>query len=208
MGKNVEKKHVLFVMETAKTSRTDTVLQGLLGRVCGYSEGSDEIVVFLHKKIVTSDEIDRYITMVDELETTGEIVTTPLRANNLAEKKVKKTDPIIPMKITRDRTISTTNDRSRILEDIYHAFNNNMRIANGNDQRIYDEVRQKVIDAYNGDRNNLRVFYLDISKKTRGADKATKLVEAFTKAPVVSATVLMNFMPVSPSPVLQDQKLI
>ena len=181
MGKNVEKKHVLFVMETAKTSKTDTVLQGLLGRACGYSEGSERIVVFLHKKIVSSEEIDRYITMVDELETTGDILTTPLRANNLAEKKVKKTDPIIPMKITRDRAISTTNDTPRIIEDIYHAFNNNVRIANGNDQRVYDEVRQKIIDAYNGNRSNLRVFYLDISKKTRGADKATKLVEAFAK---------------------------
>jgi len=181
MGKNLEKKHVLFVMETAKTSKTDTVLQGLLGRTCGYSEGSDRIVVFLHKKIVSSEEIDRYITMVDEKETTGDILTTPLRANNLAEKKVKKTDPIIPMKITRDRAISTTNDTPRIIEDIYHAFNNNVRIANGNDQRVYDEVRQKIIDAYNGDRSNLRVFYLDISKKTRGADKATKLVEAFAK---------------------------
>ena len=45
MGKNLEKKHILFVMETARQSRTDTVLQGLLGRVCGYSEGSDRIFV-------------------------------------------------------------------------------------------------------------------------------------------------------------------
>lgn len=37
MGKNLIKKHVLFVMETAQTSNTDTVLQGLLGRTCGYA---------------------------------------------------------------------------------------------------------------------------------------------------------------------------
>ena len=181
MGKNLEKKHVLFVMETAKQSNTDTVLQSLLGRVCGYSEGSDKIVVFLHNKIVSSKDIDRYITMVDEKETTGDISTTPLKANNLAEKKIKKTEPIIPIKITRDHVISTTNDTPRIVDDIYHAFNNNVRIANRNDQRVYDKVRDKIINAYNDDRTNLRVFYLDISKKTRGADKAAKLVEAFAK---------------------------
>lgn len=186
MGKNVEKKHVLFVMETARTSRTDTVLQGLLGRSCGYSEGSNRIVVFLHKKIVTSEEIDRYITMVDELETTGEIVTTPLRANNLAEKKVKTTEPIIPMKITRDRAISTTNDRPRMLEDIYYAFNNNVRIANGNDQRIYDEVRNKVITAYNDKASNLKIHKLDINNKgTRGVEKAVKLMDAFAKGETI-----------------------
>ena len=90
------------------------------------------------------------------------------------------------MKITRDRAISTTNDTSRIVEDIYHAFNNNVRIANGNDQRVYDEVRNKVITAYNGvDRKNLRPFYLDVTKKHRGVDKATKLIEAFAKGETV-----------------------
>jgi hypothetical protein len=186
MGKNLEKKHILFVMETARQSRTDTVLQGLLGRVCGYSEGSDRIVVYLHTKIVSSKEIDRYITMIDELETTGEIKILPKRANNLTEAKVKTTDPIIPMKITRDRTISSTNDRPKMLEDIYHAFNNNVRIANGNDQRVYDEVRNKVMSAYNGDRSKLKIHKLDINNKgTRGVEKAVKLMDAFAKGETI-----------------------
>jgi hypothetical protein len=36
MGKTIPKQHLAFVMETAKNSKTDTLLQGLVGRICGY----------------------------------------------------------------------------------------------------------------------------------------------------------------------------
>jgi hypothetical protein len=65
MGKNLEKQHILFVMETAKNSNTDTVLQGLLGRVCGYSVGSKNIDVYIHDKIIKSGELQRYIELTD-----------------------------------------------------------------------------------------------------------------------------------------------
>jgi len=181
MGKNLQKNHVSFVLETAKDSRTDTVLQGLLGRACGYSEGSDSIVVYLHKKIISSGEIDRYIDMIDNFVMTGIIGVIPKKGNNLSEVKVTLNEPIVPMKIIRDRSISTTNDRSKILDDLYHAFNNNVRISNGNLPEIYEEVREKVISAYNTDISKLKVFYLDVAKKTRGVDKANKLVEAYTQ---------------------------
>ena len=181
MGKNLQKNHVSFVLETAKDSRTDTVLQGLLGRACGYSEGSDSIVVYLHKKIISSGEIDRYIDMIDNFVMTGIIGVIPKKGNNLSEVKVTLNEPIVPMKIIRDRSISTTNDRSKILDDLYHAFNNNVRISNGNLPEIYEEVREKVISAYNTDISKLKVCYLDVAKKTRGVDKANKLVEAYTQ---------------------------
>lgn len=124
--------------------------------------------------------------MIDELETTGEIKILPKRANNLTEAKIKTTEPIIPMKITRDRAISTTNDRPKMLEDVYNAFNNNVRIANGNDQRVYDEVRNKVITAYNDKASNLKIHKLDINNKgTRGVEKAVKLMDAFAKGETI-----------------------
>ena len=181
MGKNLQKKHVLFVMETAKDSRTDTVLQGLLGRVCGYSEGSDKIIVFLPKKIIMRGEINRYIDMIDRFTASGTIEILPKRANNLADKIVSQTDPIIPIKITRDRSISTTNDRKKIIEDLYCAFTNDVRISNKNSQDVFSEVREKFITAYQASSSNLKVFYLDAAKKTRGIDKANKLVGAFTE---------------------------
>ena len=181
MGKNLSKKHVCFVMETAKDSRTETVLQGLLGRACGYTEGSDTIIVYLHKKIIISGEIDRYIAMIDNFDLSGNINVMPKKGNNLSDVKVTLNDPIIPMKIARDRSISSTNDRSKILEDIYYAFNNNVRISNGNLPRVYDEVREKILSAYNLDNRKLKVCSLDATKKTRGVDKANKLVKAYTQ---------------------------
>ena len=38
MGKRVPKEHVSFVLETARESRTDTLLQGLMGRMFGYHD--------------------------------------------------------------------------------------------------------------------------------------------------------------------------
>ena len=49
MGKKVPKQHLAFVMETARNPNTDTVLQGLLGRMCGYHEV--DIGIYLHKNM-------------------------------------------------------------------------------------------------------------------------------------------------------------
>ena len=52
MGKVVPKEHIAFVMETASASKTDTLLQGLLGRVCGYGIDSD-IYIYIHNELLT-----------------------------------------------------------------------------------------------------------------------------------------------------------
>lgn len=96
MGKNIEKQHVLFVMETAKNSNTDTVLQGLLGRVCGYSKGSNMIDVYLHDKIVRSCEIQRYINLTE-----GQHII-PSKACNIAKTTIYKTrHPIVPFLVQK-----------------------------------------------------------------------------------------------------------
>ena len=46
MGKQVKKQFVLFCLETSKTTKTDTVLQGLLGRCCGY-DSSPSIQIYI-----------------------------------------------------------------------------------------------------------------------------------------------------------------
>jgi hypothetical protein len=47
MGKRVPKKYISFVMETSVDPNTDTFLQGLLGRMCGYHSRRD-IIIYLH----------------------------------------------------------------------------------------------------------------------------------------------------------------
>jgi hypothetical protein len=178
MGHNLKKNHLLFVMETAKNSKTDTVLQGLLGRVCGFSEGSDKVDVYLHKKIVDSDELDRYIKCI---EYGDEIL--PMKARNLTDKKISKNIPIIPIKILRDLTRFPTNDRAHIIADVNDAFcnHNGDRISNKNTNREFDEVRQKFLSNYNSNKSLLKAFYLDKDKKTRNETVATKLQQSFDR---------------------------
>lgn len=173
MGKNLEKKHIAFVMETAKNSKTDTILQGLLGRVCGYSEGSTEIDVYLHEKIIKSEEINRYIDFINGKK------NMPLKARNLVKERVSYTRPIIPIKITRDLIRFPANDRTDILKDINDAFNTNTRIQNGNQIQDFNEVSEKFIQSYRGNKKNLNIGYLDKNYKTCNQVLADKLKDAF-----------------------------
>ncbi len=88
MGKRIPKTHIAFVMETSKNANTDVLLQGLLGRMCGYHTNED-IKIFvgenLLKKKGGESEIERYIRMMeDESE---EITIMPQRGCNLTGTK-------------------------------------------------------------------------------------------------------------------------
>lgn len=180
MGKNLSKQHILFVMETAKNSMTDTVLQSLLGRVCGYSIGSDQIDVYLHEKIVNGYEIDRYIELIETIEETGTVPVIPKKANNLTTKMVSITNPIIPIAIKRDRHQFPSNNESEIKKDVYDAFlNHPERILNKNRNIILEEIREKYLSTWNENKSKLSANYLAKGKKTRGKDKALLIKNAF-----------------------------
>ncbi len=164
MGKNMQKKHLLFVFETAKNSSTDTVLQGLLGRTCGYSEGSDRVTVFVSRKIFNpnkrENDINRYISLWDE----DGVEILPRKANNLTVTKLADQKPIIPIKVKRS---DLNNNRPNVIADVIKAFvEEPFRIQNKNSD-------------INFDFQNVRVFYLDESKATRGRDKAYAIQRAF-----------------------------
>jgi len=135
MGKNLVKTHVLFCFETAKKSRTDTVLQGLLGRVCGYSANSENIDVYLSDKIQKTGELERYIQM------TNGLAIIPKRATNLkGTGVVSNREPVVIMKMDR----SQVTDRSRIEDDIKAAFNVDL-VENHNSPHV-KTVIQSVIN--------------------------------------------------------------
>lgn len=69
-GKVVPKHHVGAVWEGAKESKTDTLVQGLPGRMCGYRcDGAGKAIVYIpqsaltdyEKKVVKASEVDRAI---------------------------------------------------------------------------------------------------------------------------------------------------
>jgi hypothetical protein len=66
MGKVVPKPHIAFIMETSKEPNTDTVLQGLIGRMCGYGiNDGEEPDIYINNKILSKK------TKADKKSTTG-----------------------------------------------------------------------------------------------------------------------------------------
>lgn len=63
MGKQINKENVAWCLETCLKSNSDTLLQGLVGRCCGYpSTGSStEIQIYLPKSIIDANVIENYI---------------------------------------------------------------------------------------------------------------------------------------------------
>ena len=86
MGKTIkDKRHVMWCLETAKTSNADTTLQGLLGRFCGYDNPSKG--EYLNKKtrfFVSQKNIGGLTDYVKYFRTCGEN-GTPKRAMNVVK---------------------------------------------------------------------------------------------------------------------------
>ena len=81
MGKTInDKRHVLFCMETAKSSNSDTLLQGLMGRFCGY-ESNPETTFYIH-----TNNIDGPTEYVNYFKTLGS--KSPSTGMNLVLSKV------------------------------------------------------------------------------------------------------------------------
>jgi hypothetical protein len=168
MGKNLEKKHLLFVFETAKSSKTDTVLQSLLGRTCGYSEGSDRVIVYLSSKIVKSGEIERYIEMWER----DGVQIMPTCANNLADKKVKQHVPIIPDKLTLPEGLSR--NEHTIKNYLKHIVANEPeKLVTKNSVVSSMDLKQKILNG-----GKLKCYFIHPNKKTRNETKAREIIGA------------------------------
>jgi hypothetical protein len=78
MGKRVPKEHVSFVVETSKDSKTDVVLQGLMGRMFGFHDNM-QIKIYISRKIQIA-EIENYVRM---MENPHDLQTMPRNGKNL-----------------------------------------------------------------------------------------------------------------------------
>lgn len=91
-GKVVCKKHIAFVWEGAATSKTDSLVQGLLGRMCGYEFGEEKPMIFVpssalkeyENKVVTVSELGRAMMGQMVLPTKGTNLKKPHVANRAA----------------------------------------------------------------------------------------------------------------------------
>jgi len=117
MGKQLKKDHLSFVFETSGNSKTDTSLQGLLGRSCGYGN-SMNVQVYLPASFCEGGDIQRYISLVND----DEIKIMPKKAMNL--KGCRNTlDAIIPVRLDMPREDLERVSREHLIESVKAAFN-------------------------------------------------------------------------------------
>ena len=128
MGKVVTKTHVSFAMETSK-GKTDTILQGLLGRFCGYDSSGTHVYI----KNLVMDELQRFVDMHNGVE------TTPVRGANIVGFTVKTRTAIIPIRVRRSDEAEMANDLLMALDD--------GRMENHNSNRYIEPVIRKICSA-------------------------------------------------------------
>lgn len=137
MGKVVPKQFIAFCMETSNNPNTDVILQGLLGRMCGYHSYND-VEIHLSNNVVESTdgstEFERYVRYIE----LNDVI--PRKANNISSRKTitkSSLHQIIPIKIKFDETPED------IRAEIQAVFN---EIYENSRDRVYDD---DVVQNYN-----------------------------------------------------------
>jgi hypothetical protein len=84
MGKRITKTHIKWVFEFGTGQKTDTLVQGLIGRLCGYDTRPD-IDIWIHQTHQKRGEIQKFVDMYanDERVMQGETPIFPSRAMNV-----------------------------------------------------------------------------------------------------------------------------
>jgi hypothetical protein len=165
MGKVVPKEFIAFCMETSKKSNTDVILQGLLGRMCGYPKSGNPIYDveihlshYIFKNSNGMTEFERYIQYVHSND------TIPRRAKNILPGDVRtksKFYSIIPIRIRfenldnyRENTIRT---------NVRDSFNQNVNIRNVNISDYNNNIQKReLFERFNRmDDKTMKVRYID-----------------------------------------------
>jgi hypothetical protein len=92
-GKRVSKEFIGFVWESSNNANTDTIIQSLFGRMCGYDVGENKPLIFIPKrildhptqnKVVQYSDLERYIYSkeIEEAED-GSVIILPRFASHL-----------------------------------------------------------------------------------------------------------------------------
>jgi hypothetical protein len=115
MGSRLEKTNIRFVMETSSCGKTDTFVQSLLGRVCGYNSRPD-IKVYI--KNLDEAELRKFIALHE-----GDFKSLPSNAMNMI-KTTKTRSPIKPIRITLDENPSACL-AINVLQELDHLHHQN-----------------------------------------------------------------------------------
>ena len=127
MGKQVKKDRISFVMEIANNGRakTDTILQSLLGRMCGY-HNCEDILIYLHESIVSSGELEKYIEMSkDEIVIPKKGMNMKISSGSIQSKTGRY--PCIPIRCLKTKVEAGGHENLNLVELLLSkdAENNN-----------------------------------------------------------------------------------
>jgi hypothetical protein len=155
MGKRVEKAHIGFVFESSESPNTDTVLQGLLGRMCSF-DNVDHIRIYLHNRVMESGELEKYLQFIDSLQKDILPSFMPTLGMNMkrGDARLHKTRnntfstcPVyVPAKYI---TVSKGNPLEACLSAVFNDIDNPQysEVVNYNSPQQKLEIRQLLIDS-------------------------------------------------------------
>jgi len=154
MGTVVPKEHLAFVFETSTVSKTDTMLQGLLGRACGY-HNNDTLLIYLNRQLIESGEIDTYIEFCEGGENAiptnakNVIGTVNTREPVVVNRNNMQLYPIIPIHIPRHciSEESKFEDIPSVIIDIIYTLSESNEFGITNDNT--ESVNRKIIEELN-----------------------------------------------------------
>ena len=135
-------------MEMSKSSASDVILQGLLGRLCGYNANPNTII-YLHKKILNRHDLERYVKQMDGESTIVKNAKNISKKNNHGQNNL---NDIIPIQLDRDvfgrldgsEEISPLNMDKTTLVNLLKDAVNNRQISDLNEPCQQDEIRKQV----------------------------------------------------------------
>lgn len=196
MGRTIkDKRHVLCCIETSKTTKADTRMQGLLGRFCGYNDPKNglyqntEVQFYIHAK--SSSAAKEYVTYFD---TVGDV--TPKTGMNIKHNKkgIHEFGPTIKIPTSYTEQMRSAFDQQnrteakKIIDKFIQKTIVRFRSFNEHNQIILvDGVVPKIIGGHGVKLDEVSVyeqggsFYLVYTTHYKPAGTATTGKEVFCK---------------------------
>ena len=113
MGDELPKENICAVFESSSEIKTDTALQGLLGRCCGYHK--KDIDIFVPPKFINTG-LKEYIESIENSGATGLSNCMNVGMRKKESKRGKLGFPIVPIHMTSSEVGLTESDIKQIRE--------------------------------------------------------------------------------------------
>jgi hypothetical protein len=179
MGQQLPKQNISFVLETAIRSKTDVILQGLLGRMCGYHNFTN-IRIGLRENFTKGmrrgemGELTRYMSFVSEQTRTGMPNVIPRKGKHIGIKGIMHKVPLIPVKINANMR-EGKHMKIVQLRRLKEIFRDGL-IEDFNDERDKERTKEIIRDLP----EDFSTFKKKCSKRRIKEKSAATIWEAFT----------------------------